>query len=800
MVKTHFISAVRALLKNKSVNIINICGLTIGLTSFLLIIHYLVYEVSFDTFFPESADIYRVNMDIKKGSDVFYHGAKTSRGVYFSCREGVPGVKEAGDAYFESCLMRYEDIKLAEQRVLWVDKGFEKVFPFRMVRGTVDFENPLKGIIAKSKVQALFRNEDPIGKVIGVNEGMTVEITGIYEDLPANTHLTADYFVSIPTWEYYGYLSRGPSWNYNGYWNYIKIEPRTDIHDLERTLTDIVNKNSYRGNDIRKATIFLQPVKDLHYINGLEGELGAQTALKSLYFLLVIAILTIVVAWINYIDLSTALAVKRADEIGMRKLIGATGFHLWVQALIETVILNLISIIISYLLYRLLINLFAGIFDIPLDQAYIPGKYISLALIAITIAGIFFSSIYNTVTLARLNPFSGKRMSYRKHRFQKGMVIFQMTLSIIFISITLVVYKQINYMKNADIGMDLHNVITINAPASLNSDTTKFTRYLAFREETLGYPEFSYVTADFFTSGQAPMYGAVEFFRRDAGIMANSTVFQNSVDDGFIGTFRLKLLAGENFLPRASQNRRKLLINEKGIKELGFRTPEEAVGHFIQRTGRRDTMSFELIGVLGDFNNESLHKPVYPMVFNNIHPSSFGYYSVRINSPHLAQSIRILESIWNKHYPTDPMSFVFADEFYLLQYKSETRFGKFYSMLGLLSLLITCLGLYGLFVFYLNQKRNEISIRKINGAEITDVTKMLFKDFLRWLVVALVIAIPVSWLVMQKWLENFAYKTHLSWLIFLEAGLCVLVTTVLTVTWQSFIAATRNPVEALRYE
>ncbi len=799
MFRIHFLSAVRTLLKNKGVNFINVCGLTVGLTAFLLIVHYLVYEVSFDSFFPESKNIYRINMDIKNGSDNFYHGAKTSRGIYFSCRDGIPGVKEYGDAYYESCLMRYKEAQLAEQRVLWVDAGFEKIFPFKMLSGNIDFARPLTGIIARSKVQSLFGNEDPVGKIMSVNEGMTIEITGVYSDLPSNTHLTADYFVSIPTWEHYGYISRGPSWRYNGYWNYIKVEQGTDIHKLEENLSNIVNQNTFRDNDLRKAAIFLQPLKDLHFMRGLEGELGAQTSQRSLFFLLVISLLTIAIAWINYVSLSTALSAKRVNEIGMRKLIGASGFHIWIQSFIETVILNFIALLISFILYRALLVTFAGNFDIPLKQAVIQVKYIYWALSGITVAGIFLSSIYNTMTLARLNPFTGKRTVVRKRNFQKGMVVLQMTLSIIFLSITLVVYKQIYFMKHAETGMNLKQVITINGPASLNGDTTRLTKYRAFREQLLQYPEFKSMTANYFTSGQAPMYGTVEFIRREAGIHPRSTFFQNNADDGLIETFGLKLLAGRNFSPVYSLNRRKLLVNERGIKELGYMVPEEAVGSFIQRVGR-DTIPYEIIGVLADFNNESLHKPVYPMVFNNVHPSVFGYYSVRLNTPEMGKAIIKMNSIWKELYPADPMYYVFADEFYLLQYKSEERFGKFYSLLGILSIFITCLGLYGLFIFYINQKRNEISIRKINGASIFVLLEMLNAQFIKWLTIAFIIGVPVAWYTMHRWLENFAYKTELNWWIFIFAGLIVLCLAFLTVSWQSWKAATRNPVEALRYE
>jgi putative ABC transport system permease protein len=219
MFRIHFISAVRTLLKNKSVNFINVIGLTMGLTAFLFIIHYLIYEISFDSFFPDSKSIYRVNMDILNGGEKFYHGSKTSRGLYFSLKKDVPGIEANGDAYFESCLIRYKESQLAQQRVLWVDEGFEKVFPLIMIKGIIDFTRPLTGIIARSKVSAVFGTEDPVGKIMKVNEGMPVEITGVFDDLPSNTHLTGDYFISLKTWEKYGWISRNPDWNYNGYWN-----------------------------------------------------------------------------------------------------------------------------------------------------------------------------------------------------------------------------------------------------------------------------------------------------------------------------------------------------------------------------------------------------------------------------------------------------------------------------------------------------------------------------------------------------------------------------------------------------
>jgi putative ABC transport system permease protein len=799
MLKIHLISAWRNLLRNRGISIINICGLTFGLTAFLFIVHYLFYEVSFDAFFPDSDRIYRVNSDIKTGEELFYHGTKTSRGIYLTCKKDVPGIEENGLAYFEPCLMRYKDRQMAMQRVLWVDDGFEKVFQMKFVKGTADFTRPLTGILTRTKAAGLFGDEDPIGKILKVNEGMPVEITGIVEDLPSNTHLTADYFISIQTFIHYGWMNRGPDWNSTGNWNYLKLKTGVDIKALEETLTNIVNTNTTRRIAERKAKISLQPLTDLHYIRGLEGEMGSQTNQKSLFYLVIIALLTVFIAWINYVNLSTALASKRADEIGMRKLIGATRYHIWLQSFIETLLLNLIAVILSYLIYSSLLSSFASFFNVPFSNAVIPEKYVILSLAIISFLGICFSSIYNTMVLAGLNPFSGKKTVKERRGFQKGMVITQMALSIVFISITMVVYKQIQYMKKADTGINLSQVITFNAPASLNSDSARRTHYLAFRRDLLQDPVFKSATANTFTPGEEPRYGNNEYTRPDAGVKPNSLFFENTADDGLIETFGLKLLAGNNFSIRPRDNNRKVLINESSMRMLQFRSPEDAVGKKIYRTGR-DTVPREVIGVIADFHNEGLQKPIYPMIYNNGHPFEFGYYSVKLNTSNITGALKTLEKVWKSHYPEDPVDLFFSNDFFLKQYQSEERFGKFYSSLTILSIVIASLGLYGLILFYLTQKRKEIGLRKINGARATEIMLMLNKDFSRWIIISFIAAVPVAWFVMHKWLQTFAFRTSLNWWIFVSAGVLALIIALLTVSLQSWKAANKNPVETLRYE
>jgi len=380
-----------------------------------------------------------------------------------------------------------------------------------------------------------------------------------------------------------------------------------------------------------------------------------------------------------------------------------------------------------------------------------------------------------------------------------GMVIAQMAVSIFFLSATIVVRKQINFMKKPDTGINLDQVLTLNAPASLNTDTAKNTRYLSFKRELLQEPIFKAVTVNAFTPGQAPRYGYVEYVRPDAGIRPNSQFFENNSDDGLIETLGLNLIAGRNFTSNIRENNRKVILNESSVRELGFSSPEDAVGKNIYRA-TRDTIPIEVIGVIADFHNEGLQKPIYPMIYNNRYPSEFGFFSVRLNTNDYTRALERLQAIWDSHYPSDPMDYFFADEFFLRQYESETRFGNFYITLTILSITIACLGLFGLIVFYLDRKRKEIGLRKINGASEREIFVMLNKNITSWLFTAFVIALPVSYFTMDRWLRNFAYRTELSWWIFALAGFIALTVALLTVSWQSWRAATRNPVEALRYE
>lgn len=799
MLKIILLSAFRSLLKYRQTTIINLIGLIAGLTTFLFAIHYILFEFSYDSFFQKSENVYRVNLEIEKEGQSIFHGAKTPRALFFAIKREIPEIEANGLAYFEKCLVNYQDQTFANQDVLWVSEDFEKVFPLDMIAGTADYTRPRSGVISETCAKALYGNENPIGKIMKVNEGMPIEITGIFKDLPPNTHLRAQYFIAVKTWVEMGAINAEGDWRWNGWWNYIRLK---DGSSPETTLAKINSFiKSYMGflaEDQRTAQFSLQPLKTMHFIQGIEGEMGAITNYSSLINLIVIAVITLFIAWINYVNLSVAHAQSRSVQIRTRKLIGASNTHLWHQSLAESTILNVAALIISFLLYLLFLNTIANVFNIPLNLADIPTGFVVLISAATVAGGILFSGIYHGIELARIRILPDQKQ-VGGGKIKSSLVVIQMALSIIFLISTLVVYKQISFMKNKDLGVALNNVVVCTGPASLNSDGNKRQRFEGFRSDLQNQAGFEGVTFNQFVPGQEPAFGYREFNNPTKGKSPDKQIFENHAGSGFIKTYGLKLLAGNDFSENQEQNRNRIILNESSVKLLGFGSPEEAIGKEIFRKGN-NTTPLKIEGVVADFHHEGLHKAIYPIIWNNQFPNEFGYFSIRITTQNVQETLSRLQTTWTRHYPKDNFDFVFADEQFNRQYESDSRFSKLYVWLTLLSIGIATIGLYGLILFYLEKRKKEISLRKVNGANIGQVVQLINLTFIKWVSIAFVIAVPLAWYAMHRWLENFAYKTELSWWIFVLAGLVTLGIAMLTVSWQSWRAASKNPMEVLRYE
>jgi putative ABC transport system permease protein len=800
MIKLILITAFRSLLKHRNISLINLIGLIGGLASFLFALHYIVFEFSYDSFFPKHENVYRVNREVTKEGEILYKGAKTPSGLFFAIKEEIPEVEANALAYFEKCQVLFEDTWYANQDVLWVSEDFEKVFPLEMVSGIADYYRPRVGIISETAAKALFRDKNPVGEIMEVNGEMPIEITGVFKDLPSNTHLTAQYFISYRTWIEMGAIPASGNWGGGAWWNYIRLKDGASSGLVLSKINGFTS--SYMGflaNDNREASFSLQPLRDLHFIKGMDGEMGAITNFSSLVNLAVIALFTLIIAWINYVNLLTAHAQTRIHQIKMRKLVGATNMHIWHQSLAETIILNLMALVVSFIIYRIFLNPFARLFNVPLQDAVVPMGMVILVLVGVVALGVLFSSLYYGIDLAKSGT-AGEMHLTRKGHFKQGLVVVQMALSIIFLISTMMVYRQISFMKNKDLGLTLDGVILCTGPASMNPNPKKRQIYQAFKDELLQYGGFESVSFNLFVPGVEPSgLGHAEFHNPTKGIVPGVTFYENNADEGFIDVYELKLMAGKNFNVAAEQNYNDIVINESALNLLGFDNPEEAIGNWIFRRGN-DTTRYEITGVVADFHNEGLQKPIYPIVWNNSYPREFGYFAIRVNTNNLQESVNRLREVWGNHYTKDELDFAFADQQFNRQYESENRYSSFYIWLTLLSVFILSIGLYGLINYYLGRRRKEISLRKVNGATVMQIVFLMNKDFLIWVTIAFIVALPVAWYVMKTWLSNFAYRTGMSWWIFLLAGFAVFLLTLLTVSLQSWKAATKNPVEELRYE
>jgi len=798
MIKIHFVSALRNLLKNKTVSLINILGLTIGLTAFMFIIHYVLYEKSYDTFFKGSENVYRVNMTIADHGRQIFNGAQTPRQLYFASKQEIPEIESNAITYFEACLVKYNMQSFIAQNVLWVDEGFEKVFPLKMLQGKASFERPLTAIISAQKAKIIFGNENAVGKVIKVNEGMPIEVTGVFADLPSNTHLQAGYFFSVKTFIHYGWMRANGDWHGNNWWNYVRLKPGASVQSVQQKLNGIADREmQFLKEKGQTAAFNLQPLKEVHFVSGLTGEFGAATNKVSLYALFIIGVFTLFIAWINFVNLSTAQSRKKQFELGVKKILGATKWHLWLQYLFESLIINTLALCISAIAYCMLSGSFEEFFSLPLQTAYIPQSEEILFLLTAFIIGIFFSSLTGTVNILRSDSWNLKKQTTSKTGFKKGLVIAQLVVSMVFISGTILVFKQINFMQQHELGMNINRVVTVNAPVSFNSSPLKWKKYQSFRSDLLSNTQFLAGTATMNIPGQEPRWHDEEYASNTSSF--SGVHFRiNNADDGFIKTYSLKLLAGRNFSSVPEENKDKVIINEQAAKNLGFASANAAIGGYFRKKGEDRRM--EIIGVVNDFHNEGLQKPIYPMVWNNDHPFEFGYYSFLVKDGNLQNALDILKNHWKKYYPADPFHYVFADDFFNRQYASELRFGKFYMVLAILSISISCLGLYGLLLYYLVQKRKEIAIRKISGAYVSQLVLFINKSFIKWNLAAFAIACPFVYMIMHHWLQNFAYQTDISWWVFMMAGGITFIISLLTVTWQSYKAASLKPTEAIKQE
>jgi len=800
MIKHYWNTAVRNLLRWKLFTFINIAGLSLSIAIFLSLTGYVRYQLSFDKFYKEGSRIYRVDYSEFQGGQPVLQSSRTHDRTALLLHEYLPQIEAVSRVYNEKAFVFTEDVRIVDQNMLYVDSSFLKVFDVELVKGSAEsgLTPPSSVMISESQAKVYFGNEDPMGKVVYFNERLPFTITGVFKDIPVNSSLDFDFLLSWSTMPYYGWISKDGDFSSPWTFTYVKLKPNVkDIAAVNDALTAMAGKHiTSLEKRQHTAKMTLRPYEDLHTAEALSGEAKPPVSKVLLYSFVSLAVFILVAAWINYINLSLARSLERADEIGVRKVFGASRLTISGQFLFEAFIIATITFFIGYGLYFVFTGplaylIFTNATSFATDWSVMIFNFIvfvgGTALVAFYPA--LFISRFKPVLIMQNKVSGGSVFS----RFvQYGLMVVQLFLAIAIVGITLVASRQVAYMREFDAGFNSTHTIALRAGASTNSDSLRYSRYMSFRTEVLRNSGFLSATASFNIPGQ-------EIRFHDESIHAVGTTNERKqsfwvmwIDDGYQETFGLSLLAGRNF--HQKEQGATCLINEKAAHALGYQNPTDAVNTSLITA---DQKKYTVIGILKDYHHESVHKPVDPILFFHRHPFEYGYISFKVQARQ-PEYLNTLQRLWNTHYPNDPFLYYYLDSFYEEQYRSDEMFSTLLNLFSVVSITVASLGLFGMATLAMVKRTKEIAVRKVLGATVSNILIMLSGKYVKLIIVGCALAFPFAYYLTSKWLDGFAYRIDITWWMIVLPGIVVLLTTLFTIAGQSLRAALSNPAKSLR--
>lgn len=801
MLKNYLKTALRSVLKNKIFSIINVLGLAIGLTACLLITQYVLHENSYDNFHSRKTRIFRVQQDRLNKGVITTQWAAGCAGIGWDLIDNFPEVERVVVMRPAGVIVRYEDTFHEEPRSYLASDDFFRVFSHKLISGvdSLVLREPYSAVLSQSTARKYFGDDDPIGKRISVDGNMNFEVKGVFEDVPENTHMKFDALFSYSTFlQRVGDQAR-TAWQWDGFYTYVLLKEGADVKALESKLPAYVEKRE--GEELRQynagMVFHFQPVTDIHLTSDYMMEFEPNGSKQSVTFLAIIAVFILVIAWINYVNLSTAKSMERAREVGVRKVMGSMRSQLVRQFMLESFIINLVGFVIALGLVWLLMPAFAEITGRNLDLSYFANPYFWLGVVVIFLTGMLLAGLYPAVVLSGFKPVSvlkGRlQNSARGIILRKGLVVFQFVASITLIVGTFTVYSQLNFMQSSDLGVDIEQTLVVKGPGI--TDSTYNSRFEGFKNNLLNYPDVQNVTTSTGVPGRQPGWnaGGIRLLTQAEDESNQYRVLGVGYD--FVDAFGLDIVAGRSFSKDFPNDEATVLFNESGVKVLGFDNPEEALDKEINFWG--DT--FKIVGVLKDYHQESLKKGFEPLVFRCI-PNAQSFFSVKMKTQNVQQVIDRAAAAWEESFSGNPFDYFFLDQYYQDQYEADQQFGKVFGLFSLLAIFIACLGLFGLSSYTVVQRTKEIGIRKVLGASVRQVVLLLCKDYTYLILVAMIIAVPLSWYVMNNWLNDFATRIGLVWWIFAAPSVVVLMIAWFTIGGHTLRAASSNPVDSLRYE
>ena len=791
------------MLKNKAFSFINILGLSIGIAVCFIIMLFVQDELSYDRFNIKADRTYRIAFQASINGGKILE-ANVMPPVAAALKNDYPEIEEATRLHVDGIpKITYNNKSFKEDEAVFVDANFFSVFSIRFIRGDqkTALAQPNCIVITEEMAHKYFGNEEALGKTITYNNTGLFKVTGVIEKIPANSHFHFDLLTSMETIN----QAKNTSWMESGYFTYIVLKKGYNYKKLEAKFPAMVEK--YMGPQIQQSMgmsleqfrtrgnqlgFLLQPLTDIHLHSNSNYEFEPGGDMRYVYIFSAIAIFMLLIACINFINLSTAGASKRAKEVGIRKVMGSARIELVKQFLLESVLITLLSLLVSIVFVKLSLPVFNDLSGKNLKLGFTISQTTMFLLIVLLVS--LLAGIYPAFFLSSFKPIAtlkGKmNAGIKSFGLRSGLVVFQFFISVSLITATVVVYQQMKFIRETKLGYNKDQLIVLPNSWALGKNEK------VFKEQLLNDPRVVNVTISGYKPA-GPSYSNNALAYPEGNENQLMKTLEYGIDERYIPTLGIEMAAGRNFLPSMATDSLGMIINETAAKAFGWGS--NAIGQKIirQNSVRGNNITFTVVGVVKDFHFRSLHEAITPLLMV-LNPESG--LIIKVKTKDMAELLATMKQQWAKFGPEEPFTYDFMDELYNRTYTAEQKTGRILNIFAVLTILVACMGLFGLATYTAEQRSKEIGIRKVLGASVTQVTGMLSKEFIKLVLIACIIAFPLSYWAMHTWLQDFAYRININWWVFVLAGSAALLIALFTVSFQAIKAAVANPVKALRSE
>ena len=792
-------TAFRGFYRDKSFSLINLLGLSLGMVAFVSIIQYASFEMSYDGFHEQGTNIYRVSRH--EYGDLPEASVNTFYAIGPEAYNSFPEVMNYTRMHPAGGMISYQRegdaISFFEDQAYYADTSFFRIFSYPLVKGNLItlLHNPASVVISESAAKKYFGDADPIGKVLNLAtaewEDGDYTVEGVFEDVPANSHLAFDFIFPI-TNLLSNFQFEGQGWTWVNFHNYLLVKPGTEIALLQEKLSAFPERYlsaSLSRHNIRME-FHLQAVSDINLYAELSGELKETGKWKKLRILLIAAFFIIGLAWLNYINLTTARAIRRSKEVGLRKVLGSTQWMLVKQFLLESVLINSMAIVVATLILLLLLPLLNQLVNVPLAFSWKEQYPYWLLFIVIFIVGTLLSGLYPAIYLASQKPIQALRgkLSYQgKNYFRQTLVVIQFTLSLSLMIGTIIIYRQLVLMQQQDLGMNISQKLIVKAPGTVQKG---FWRELnAFKNEVTKRASIESAAVSFEVPGHTLRWGQeVDVL----GGMQDVILQWTSFDHDFVPLYEIDLIAGRNFSGKFEGS--VILINETAAEALGFNSPEDAIDREVVASIPR-----KIIGVISDYHQRSSEFKIEPLGVSPFSKEK-GYITIMVHEQGVAETLSYIQEVYQTMFPANAFEYFFLDEYFGRQLETDQQFSRIVTLFSVLALFIAGLGLLGFTAYLSNSRAKEVGIRKVLGAKNMNIFVLFNKSIAKLVVIASVIALPIVYLGAQKWLAGYAIRIELSFFYLILPSIVLLLTSVTVTSLQLFNIARANAVDLLRYE